>query len=96
MGIQGESNPEGFKLEQNFPNPFNPTTTIRYTLAENQNVILSIYNTLGQLVKTIFKGFQSKGNYDIIFDSEDLASGVYLYRLQTENQSDVKKMILQR
>lgn len=94
--VNDETQPEGFKLEQNYPNPFNPSTTIRYSLAESQNVIFSIYNTLGQLVNTVVKGFQSKGVHEIIFKAEELASGIYIYRLQTESSSDVRKMILQR
>jgi hypothetical protein len=88
--------PEGFNLEQNYPNPFNPSTTINYTLATSQKVILSIYNTLGQLVDEIVNGFQSAGEHEIVYYADGLASGVYLYQLQTESSSGFRKMILQK
>jgi len=94
--VKDDAEPNGFKLEQNYPNPFNPSTTIRYTLVESQKVILNIYDTLGQLVSELVNEFQSNGVHEIVFYAEDLASGIYIYRLQTESRSDVGKMILQR
>lgn len=89
-------NPDGFYLQQNYPNPFNPSTTINYSLATSQKVTLSIYNILGQLVDEVVNGVQSAGEHKIVFNAEDLASGIYIYQLQTESGASIKKMILQK
>jgi len=88
--------PLTFALDQNYPNPFNPTTTIRYQLAEASDVLLDIYNTLGQKVKTIVQEKQPAGVYKVNFDARDLASGIYFYRLSAANFSKVNKMILMK
>ena len=72
----------GFELHQNYPNPFNPSTTIRYTLPLRSHVTLTIFNTLGEKVGEIHNGEADAGNHEARFDAGDLASGVYLYRLQ--------------
>ena len=74
--------PEAFVLEQNFPNPFNPSTTIRYALPERSHVTLSVYNTVGQLVATLVDGEEEAGYHRADFDGSRVASGVYFYRLQ--------------
>jgi Tol biopolymer transport system component len=91
--------PSQYMLSQNFPNPFNPITTIPYLINEPGDVSLSIVNLAGQRVKTIFEGHREPGNYKEQWnganDSGDLlASGIYLYRLQTENYTETKKMLL--
>lgn len=91
--------PENFELAQNFPNPFNPATTIVYTLPEGADIRLNIYNQLGQLVKTLVNGFQPAGINSINWDGVDndgvkVGSGIYLYKLEAENFSQVRKMIL--
>lgn len=85
--------PEGFRLEQNFPNPFNPSTTIQYNIPMVETVVLKIYNILGQEVKTLVNEEQIPGTYQVIFDASHLASGVYFYRLQVGDNVEVKKMM---
>jgi hypothetical protein len=96
--------PGEYSLAQNYPNPFstagrsrlagNPTTQIVYSVPRNGHVSLKVYNSFGQEVATIFDGVQNAGNYVATFDATGLASGVYLYRLQSENVSITKKLIL--
>lgn len=86
--------PAEFKLTQNFPNPFNPTTTIKYNIASNNNVSLKIYNSVGQLVATLVEGMQEAGSYEISFNAENLSSGVYYYRLDAGSFTETKKMSL--
>ena len=92
-----QQTPEEFSLAQNYPNPFNPTTTIRYTVASAGKVRLTVYNILGQKVRTLVNKKQQAGQYAITFDAKELASGVYIYRLQTDKGfSQTRKMILIR
>jgi len=88
-----------YSLEQNFPNPFNPRTSIRYTLSHSANVKLEIFNILGQKIKTLVTQFQPIGVYTIQWDGTDdqqkkVASGFYYYRLQANEFTRVKKMTL--
>jgi hypothetical protein len=73
--------PTGFALEQNYPNPWNPTTTIRYRVGEAGFVSLRLYDALGREVRTLVHVRQSPGDYLVDLDGSGLASGVYLYRL---------------
>ncbi len=86
--------PGTFALEQNFPNPFNPSTTIRYSVPKAGMVSLKIYNVLGQEVRTLVGQRQSAGSYSVTFDASRLASGVYFYRLSAGSFNSVKKMLL--
>jgi len=86
--------PTEFKLTQNFPNPFNPATTIKYNVPVNSQVSLKVYNTTGQLVSTLVEGTQEPGSYEISFNASDLSSGVYYYRLNAGSYTDTKKMTL--
>ena len=86
--------PTQFMLEQNFPNPFNPTTTINYTLNQSGIVTLKVYNILGQEVRTLVNGFQNAGSYHTMFNAQGLSSGIYFYRLQSQNSIHTRKMIL--
>ena len=92
----GGSLPNTFRLSQNYPNPFNPATTIRYSLPHRSQVLLSVYNTVGQKVTALVQGEQDAGSYEVKFDGSGLASGVYFYRLQTESFVDTKKLLLLR
>lgn len=85
-----------FILYQNYPNPFNPSTNISYQLKENGFVNLKVYNFIGETVAELVNQRQAQGNYSIAFNAANLPSGIYLYKLQTDNFSDVKKMILLR
>ena len=91
-----------FSLENNFPNPFNPSTVIKYTLPYESNVKLIIYNTLGKKVKELISEVQQAGLHEYNFNAEGLSSGVYLYTIQAisvdgrENYQSTKKMILMK
>ena len=85
-----------YHLEQNFPNPFNPVTSIRYQLPATSDVELIVYNMLGQKVKTLVNQRQSAGSYSIRFDASSLSSGVYLYKLKAGAFTQTRKMILLR
>jgi len=97
-GVKQLSNgiPSKFELSQNYPNPFNPTTYINYSIPKSGLVTLKVYNILGQEVATLQSGFQKAGMYKVNFNSVQLASGVYLYRLDANGFSQVKKMILMK
>jgi hypothetical protein len=86
--------PSSTVLFQNFPNPFNPTTIIRYALSKRSVVSLSVFNTLGQNVITLVDEAQEAGNHEARFSGEGLASGVYFYRLQAGDFIQTKKLIL--
>lgn len=86
--------PEEHQLFQNYPNPFNATTTIRYYLPSKSDVILSIYNLLGQRVKTLFYGTEDVGEHAIVWDATNFPSGIYFARLETAGQTENIKMVL--
>lgn len=83
-----------YGLEQNYPNPFNPSTVISYSLAEAGMVTLKIYNILGQEVLTLVNTNQNVGQYQVKFDASNLSTGLYVYRIQSGNFVDSKKMML--
>ena len=86
--------PSEYKLSQNYPNPFNPTTQIKYSVPKNSFITIKVYNLLGQEVITLFDGFRQRGNYTAVFNASLLTSGIYFYRMTTNNFIDTKKMIL--
>jgi hypothetical protein len=91
---QGES-PQVFNVSQNYPNPFNPTTTIEFSLAEKSKVLLKVYDLLGHEVATLFDGELQEGIlHRILFDASRLSSGVYFYRLEANDNVQVKKLVL--
>ena len=81
-----------FELKQNYPNPFNPETRIDYTLPEKQLVSLRIYNSLGESVRELVNEVKEAGSYSVTFNASKLSSGIYIYRIQTENFTVNKKM----
>ena len=83
-----------FKLDQNFPNPFNPSTQIRYSLNKDGYVSLTIYSIVGEKISELVNEFQSRGFYNVKFDASNLPSGIYIYKLQAGEFSSTKKMIL--
>ena len=87
--------PTKYSLYNNYPNPFNPTTTIRFDIPERTTVELAVFNILGQKVKTLIANeTRNPGRYEISFNGNYLASGVYIYRLTTQNYSQSRKMLL--
>ncbi|HEX7574492.1 MAG TPA: T9SS type A sorting domain-containing protein [Bacteroidota bacterium] len=88
--------PLAYALSQNFPNPFNPSTLIRYQLAGAGPVRLTVYDILGREVATLADGMQQPGTHEARFDGGGLSSGVYFYRLQTAGFVQERKMILQK
>ncbi|MBL7053019.1 MAG: T9SS type A sorting domain-containing protein [Candidatus Marinimicrobia bacterium] len=85
---------ENYKLHNACPNPFNPSTVINYQLPVTSAVTLQVYNLQGKLVETLVNKMQVTGYYSVDFDGSDFASGIYFYRLETPEFSDVKKMVL--
>lgn len=86
--------PANFSLQQNFPNPFNPATAIRYSLAKPEHVKLAVYDLQGRQVEILLDQKQNAGLYEISFDGRKLASGLYVYRLQAGAFVDEKRMLL--
>ena len=86
--------PKEYSLHQNYPNPFNPTTTIKYDLPNDGLVQLEVYDILGRRITTLVNEYKSAGSYEHQFDASQLASGVYVYKLQAGDFVSSKKMIL--
>jgi hypothetical protein len=83
-----------YRLDQNAPNPFNPLTTIRFALAEPGQVRMNVYDVEGREVMTVVDGAMAAGPHELLLDADDLASGVYFYRINSGRFSAVKKMVL--
>ena len=95
MASGNETIPKEYKLYYNYPNPFNPTTTIKYDISKTSRVTIKIYNILGREVRTLVDNeIKYPGSYRVIFNATPLAGGVYFYRLLTDDYVIVKKMIL--
>ena len=94
--VEKENNnlPAKFDLKQNYPNPFNPSTKISFSLPERQNVILRVYNSLGQLVSTLVNSEYDAGNYIVDFNVGSLSSGIYFYSIQAGSYYAAKKMLM--
>lgn len=88
--------PESFQLFANYPNPFNPSTKIRYAISETVFTSLIVYSLLGQVVATLINEEKTPGVYEVNFESANITSGTYLYKLQAGNFINTKKMILLR
>ncbi|MCH8124313.1 MAG: T9SS type A sorting domain-containing protein [Bacteroidetes bacterium] len=94
VGTESDNVPERFALKQNFPNPFNPTTSIRYEIPTSGLVTLDVFDSLGRRVRSLVNREQLAGSYEITFDAKSLASGVYLYKLTAVNEVISRTMIL--
>ncbi len=86
--------PDEYSLGQNYPNPFNPTTTIRLQLPRASDVVLDVCNITGQTIEVLAEGRMSAGEHLIEWDARKYASGVYLYRLRTDDKVETRKMLL--
>ncbi len=89
-----EGLPTEYALEQNYPNPFNPSTNIQFSIPQSENVILKIYNSLGQEVAELVNQNLGAGNYNFDFNASGLTSGIYFYSLRTGSFTEIKKMML--
>ncbi len=96
IGIKpiGTSVPEAYNLSQNFPNPFNPSTNITFDLPKNTAVKLVVYNIIGEQSAVLFNGELNAGSYNADWDASSFPSGVYFYKLSTDDFSQTKRMIL--
>lgn len=86
---------ESYSLSQNFPNPFNPETKIKFTVPDNNaNIKLNVYDISGKVIATLVDGYYNKGEYSVNFNAMNLSAGTYFYKLTSENFSEIKKMVL--
>jgi hypothetical protein len=94
--IGDELFPAEFELYQNYPNPFNPTSKIKFGLPESGKILLEIYNTLGERVATLIDREMSAGYHEVEWNASGFTSGIYLYKITTQDYAAVKKMMLLR
>ncbi len=92
--IISSSSPESYALNQNYPNPFNPTTNILYSVPVTGNVSVKVYDQIGKEVATLVSGVKNAGTYEVTFDASSFSSGIYFYKLEADNFTATKKMIL--
>lgn len=86
--------PKEYKLHNNYPNPFNPTTKIRFDIPKISNVKISVYDISGRMINQLINSQVKAGQYEILWNANNLSSGVYFYRIETEGYTDVKRMLL--
>ncbi|MBU1872176.1 T9SS type A sorting domain-containing protein [bacterium] len=86
--------PDNYSLHANYPNPFNPTTTIRYDIPKQSHVTLTIYNLNGQVVDKLVNRKQEPGFYSVNWDAQNVSTGVYFYQIKADGFQQVKKMLL--
>ncbi|MBX7047324.1 MAG: T9SS type A sorting domain-containing protein [Ignavibacteria bacterium] len=98
VGIKSISSetPKSFKLHQNFPNPFNPTTTITFDVARSGTIKLEVFDLLGKQIETMINEALQQGTYEISFDATHLSSGIYYYKLVSDNYTMTKKMVVSK
>ena len=94
VAAEGEELPESFSVSENYPNPFNPSTTFHYSLPQTVNVDVAVFDMLGKRVQTITQGQQSAGTYTVRFDASSLASGMYFYQVRAGEFIQTRKMLL--
>jgi hypothetical protein len=94
--VEANELPTRLFMDQNYPNPFNPSTMIRYGLPAGTNVRLSIHSLLGNEIKVVLDGWQDAGTYTLDLSAQDLPSGVYFYRLQTEIGTLTRRMTISK
>jgi hypothetical protein len=95
-GSPMSSQPNSIQLLVNYPNPFNPVTTIKFTLSKSSEVTLKIYNILGEEMTTLLSAFLLSGFYEYEWNASNMASGLYFYSLQAENLVETRKMVLMK
>jgi hypothetical protein len=92
--VEVEVIPTKFELSQNYPNPFNPSTTIQFSLPKATQIKISLYNMIGEQVATLAEGMYETGNHKVTFNASNLPSGAYIYRIESSEFVQVRKMIL--
>lgn len=92
--VEENNLPKEFSLSHNYPNPFNSSTKIDYALPKPTQVSIDIYDVLGRRVKTIVNEHQNAGHHSVTFSSSSLATGIYIYRIQTLDFSKAHKMLI--
>ena len=92
--VEVEILPTKFELSQNYPNPFNPSTTIQFSLPKETQLKINVYNMIGELVRTIADGNYDAGYHKVTLNAVDLPSGAYVYRIESPDFVQVKKMVL--
>lgn len=93
VSVDEKTSPFTYNLSQNFPNPFNPSTRIEFSIPVREKVELSVYNTLGQKIVTLIDKELDAGNHFVDFNAKDLSGGVYFYKIKAGNFSSIKKMV---
>ncbi|MCX7798413.1 MAG: T9SS type A sorting domain-containing protein [Melioribacter sp.] len=96
VDVQQENKFTTYELSQNYPNPFNPETTIEFTLPVSSKIRLSLYDLLGREVKILASGDYNVGRHQVKVNASDLASGIYFYKLQANNFSAIKKLVVMK
>lgn len=94
VSVNEKNIPVNYSLEQNFPNPFNPTTSISFSLAKQSHVRLKVFDNAGREAATLFNGIKSAGKHSIEFNAVNMATGIYYYRIETDGFVQTKKMVL--
>ncbi|MGB0347764.1 MAG: T9SS type A sorting domain-containing protein, partial [Balneolaceae bacterium] len=88
------SEPENFNLHQNFPNPFNPSTTINFDVNRASDVIISVFDLNGRIILELVNAFYNSGSYSVDFDATNLASGTYIYEMRSPDYVKIKTFTL--
>ena len=88
--------PQKFSLEQNYPNPFNPSTKISYSIPQKSFVTIKVFDLLGSEISQLINEEKETGRYELDFNAVDLSSGVYFYKIEVGDFSEIKKMVLLR
>ena len=96
IGILSERVSTIYELFSNFPNPFNPSTKIKFALPKPETVTIEVYNIIGQKIQTLLNKPMPAGYHEVEFNGQNLSSGIYLYRIETGQWQDIKKMVLIR
>lgn len=96
LAVEENGIPTAFELFQNYPNPFNPTTNIKYALPKESRVRIAVFNILGQEVATLVNSVMPAGYHSVDFKANNIPSGMYIYKIETESFSQVKKMLLMK
>ena len=96
VGIKEIGLNKSFTLNQNYPNPYDVETMISYSLTNSGQVNLSVYSTTGKLIEQLVNMRQTQGEYRVNYNAENLTEGIYYYKLETEGQTEVRKMVVMK